>query len=80
MLLKTLYGLAVLRGVAGAAISRRQATGNVDDCPGYKASEIVQTDTGLTAKLTLAGPACNVYSNDVQNLILAVNYDSGMIC
>ena len=78
MLLRALYGLAILRGVVGAAVLKRQATGNVDDCPGYKASDVVQTDTGLTAKLTLAGPACNVYSKDVQNLLLAVNYDSGM--
>lgn len=30
-------------------------------CPGYKASNVRETDSGLTADLTLAGPACNVY-------------------
>jgi len=78
MLLKAFYGLALLRSVSGAAVLRRQSVGNIDDCPGYSASDIVNTDTGLTAKLTLAGPACNVYGADVQNLRLAVNYDSSM--
>jgi hypothetical protein len=77
MLLKAFYGLALLRSVSGAAVARRQAAGSINDCPGYSASDIVNTDTGLTAKLTLAGPACNVYGTDVQNLRLAVNYDSG---
>lgn len=76
MLLKALYGLALLRSVSGAAVFRKQAAGNIDDCPGYSASHIVNTDTGLTAKLTLAGPACNVYGADVQDLRLLVNYDS----
>jgi uncharacterized membrane protein len=31
----------------------------------------------LTADLSLAGIACNVYGNDVQDLKLLVNYDSG---
>jgi hypothetical protein len=77
MLLKALYGLALLRSVSGAAVARRQAAGNVNDCPGYSVSNLVNTDTGLTAKLTLAGPACNIYGRDVQDLRLLVNYDSG---
>ncbi|KAI5210959.1 glycoside hydrolase family 31 protein [Aureobasidium subglaciale EXF-2481] len=76
MLLKAFYGLALLRSVSGAAVQRRQTTGNIDDCPGYSATNIVNTATGLTAKLTLAGAACNAYGTDIQNLVLAVNYDS----
>jgi hypothetical protein len=79
MLLKTLYGLVLLHSVSGAAVVRRQSTGNIDKCPGYSASDIVNTATGLTAKLTLAGPACNVYGADVQHLLLAVNHDSGVL-
>lgn len=77
MLLKAFYGLALLRSVSGTAVVRKQTTGNINGCPGYSASDIVNTDTGLTAKLTLAGPACNVYGTDIHNLRLAVNYDSG---
>ena len=45
-------------------------------CPGYKGSDVVRTDSGLTARLTLAGKACNVYGNDVETLSLTVEYQS----
>ena len=45
-------------------------------CPGYTASNIQQDATGLTADLTLAGPQCNVYGNDIEDLTLAVEYQS----
>lgn len=46
-------------------------------CPGYTASNIVTTNTGLTADLNLAGPACNSYGIDLQNLTLLVEYQTG---
>ena len=45
-------------------------------CPGYKGSEIIRTESGLTATLTLAGKACNVYGNDVETLTISVEYQS----
>jgi hypothetical protein len=57
------------------AIQPRQSP---DDCPGYKASNVVTSDSGLTATLTLAGTACNVYGTDVQTLKLEVTAESGM--
>ena len=45
-------------------------------CPGYKASNVVNNDLGFTATLTLAGPACNVYGNDIDKLNLTVQYQS----
>lgn len=45
-------------------------------CPGYKASNIKETNTGLTADLTLAGDACTVYGNDIHDLQLSVEYQS----
>ena len=45
-------------------------------CPGYKGSNVKRTSNGLTATLTLAGPACNVYGTDVQTLELTVEYQS----
>jgi len=41
-------------------------------CPGYKASEVKTTASGVTANLHLAGPACSVYGNDIENLTLLV--------
>ena len=46
-------------------------------CPGYKASNVESTATGLTADLSLAGEACDVYGTDLKNLVLEVSYDTG---
>ena len=45
-------------------------------CPGYTASNVTRTQYGLTAVLTLAGPACNVYGTDIDALNLTVEYQS----
>ncbi|KAI4171373.1 MAG: hypothetical protein LQ343_004329 [Gyalolechia ehrenbergii] len=45
-------------------------------CPGYIAATVKRTDYGLTATLSLAGPACNVYGTDVEILNLTVEYQS----
>lgn len=45
-----------------------------DVCPGYTASNVQTSDTGLTANLDLAGAACNVYGNDIENLTLTVEF------
>ncbi|KAL4932677.1 glycoside hydrolase family 31 protein [Aspergillus undulatus] len=56
---------------------------NVDDpqavnaqsvCPGYRASNLQQTNHGFTAHLGLAGNPCNVYGTDVDALTLEVQY------
>ncbi|KFA81979.1 hypothetical protein S40288_04394 [Stachybotrys chartarum IBT 40288] len=46
------------------------------DCPGYTASNIQTSDTGLTARLALAGEACNAYGNDLRELDLLVTYET----
>lgn len=43
-------------------------------CPGYKASNVQDTEGGFTAYLDLAGSACNVYGNDVEHLALSVEF------
>ncbi|MCJ1378847.1 hypothetical protein MMC17_001946 [Xylographa soralifera] len=45
-------------------------------CPGYTGSDVLRTPYGLTATLTLAGPACNVYGTDIGTLNLTVEYQS----
>ncbi|OTB06995.1 glycoside hydrolase family 31 protein [Hypoxylon sp. CI-4A] len=47
-----------------------------EDCPGYIASNIVDANGALTADLTLAGDACNVYSTDLPDLKLLVEYQT----
>ncbi|KAF2969592.1 hypothetical protein GQX73_g3965 [Xylaria multiplex] len=45
-------------------------------CPGYSASKVKTTASGLTAALTLAGEGCDVYGTDLKDLILEVSYDT----
>jgi alpha-glucosidase len=47
-----------------------------DVCHGYRASKVKISPTGLTAVLSLAGPACNVYGTDVDSLGLLVEYQT----
>jgi len=60
-----------------SALQARNADPNT--CPGYEASNVVETDSGLSADLTLAGTACNVYSDDIKDLKLVVEYQTGML-
>lgn len=46
-------------------------------CPGYEVSNVKSTTTVLTADLTLAGPACNAYGDDLKDLTLEVTYETG---
>lgn len=57
----------------------RQDDNTVDlsSCPGYKASNVQKTSSGLTADLTLAGAPCNAYGKDLQDLTLSVEYQTG---
>ncbi|KAH4392436.1 alpha-glucosidase [Parastagonospora nodorum] len=45
-------------------------------CPGYKAVNVVTSDNTFTADLSLAGTACNVYGNDISDLVLEVQYQN----
>ncbi|CUS13822.1 unnamed protein product [Tuber aestivum] len=47
-----------------------------NSCPGYRVTSVKETTTGLTAKLQLAGTACNIYGRDLESLKLQVTYDS----
>ena len=54
-----------------------QATPSLDTCPGYSASIVETTSTGLTAHLHLLGDGCNHYGPDLQALLLTVTYETG---
>lgn len=77
--------LGLLSALASAtAVSRRQEPssaypdhGLLADCPGYSVSNIDEHAAGVTADLTLAGEACNVYGDDIKELTLEVTYESG---
>jgi len=53
-----------------------QPSGPLASCPGYRASNLRSSPEGLVADLTLAGPPCNVYGDDVVDLTLTVTYET----
>ena len=75
MLIKTLF----LAGCAAAGVIERrdESDPNLDNCPGYRASNVQTSSTGLVATLTLAGDACNTYGDDLKDLVLKVFYQTG---
>lgn len=62
---------------AFSILSSGAVSQNLESCPGYRASNIKTTGSGLTADLTLNGPACNVYGTDLTDLKLVVEYHTG---
>ncbi|KAF5349670.1 hypothetical protein D9756_008864 [Leucocoprinus leucothites] len=48
----------------------------LDACPGYEAHNVKTHGGRLTADLTLAGQACNVFGEDLQTLSLSVTYET----
>lgn len=75
MFFRFLAGAAIAATVSSRALNSRQANAV---SPGYTASNVQTSETGLTADLALAGPATNSYGNDIKNLKLTVNYDTGV--
>ncbi|KAF2116103.1 alpha-glucosidase precursor [Lophiotrema nucula] len=59
--------------LAAPTITKRAS---VDDCPGYKATNVEDTGSGLKVDLTLAGARCDSYSEDLQDLVLEVEYQT----
>ena len=47
-----------------------------DICPGYRATDVKTSGTGLTATLVLAGKSCNAYGTDIGRLSLLVEYQT----
>lgn len=71
----------IFQALVAASVPLVAVADNIDpklaNCPGYKASNVKTTCAGLTASLELAGPACNAYGKDLQNLTLQVKVETG---
>lgn len=77
---KIVVALAACSSLAFAApASLDLAARDVADCPGYEASNVVKSDSSITADLKLAGTACNVYGDDLKNLKLVVEYQTSKL-
>lgn len=45
-------------------------------CPGYTASNVKTSNTGMTATLQLAGPHCQAFGNDIDTLSFSMAYQA----
>ncbi len=48
-----------------------------DSCLGYKASNVQRSDSKFTADLTLVGPECNIYGQDLHDLKFLAEWQTG---
>jgi hypothetical protein len=62
---------------ATSALQLQQTSGSLSNCPGYSASKVHEDGDTITANLKLAGTACNVYGQDLTDLKLLVQYETG---
>lgn len=75
-----LAGTAVVTaGVIDHSIITRQSSNlTIDQCPGYVASNVQYSgNKTVSADLSLAGTACNTYGNDLTDLKLLAEYQTG---
>ena len=71
------YASVLIASSIASPLHLRSAGADLSTCPGYTATNVKTTSTGLTADLSLAGDACNVYGTDLENLTLTVEYQAG---
>lgn len=76
MLTKGLIVLGSALPAFAGSLAVRQSS-SLESCPGYTASNVQDDGSKVTADLTLAGTACNVYGQDLTSLKLQVEYQTG---
>ncbi|KAI3334243.1 glycoside hydrolase family 31 protein [Ustulina deusta] len=72
----SLLFMAAAASATALAGRSHPTSGPLSACPGYSASHVKTTASGLTAALTLAGEGCDVYGTDLEDLILEVSYET----
>lgn len=73
MVLCSLLTLLALAGLGSSAADHAEA---LSKCPGYRAANIKATANGLSADLHIAGPRCNAYGKDLDDLRLQVDVET----
>ncbi|KAF7304057.1 Glycoside hydrolase family 31 protein [Mycena indigotica] len=63
-------------GINQSAPANGRLSLSVASCPGYALSGVATKKNGFSAKLGLAGPACNAFGVDVKDLTLEVTYET----
>ena len=76
MICKGLILLGSALPTLATSLAKRQSS-SLESCPGYTASNVQDNGARVTADLALAGTACNVYGEDLTDLRLVVEYQTG---
>ncbi|KAF1957917.1 hypothetical protein CC80DRAFT_36685 [Byssothecium circinans] len=66
--------LGLVTSILATGLNHRQASN--DSCPGYTVRNVQDDGARVTADLTLAGAACDVYGTDLVDLKLEVVYET----
>ncbi|KAH9952633.1 glycosyl hydrolases family 31-domain-containing protein [Russula dissimulans] len=70
------HASVLLDGIRGGRGDSEKYSGSVADCPGYTLDSLRENKNGFTAQLHLAGPPCNAFGNDIENLTIRVAYET----
>lgn len=76
MITKGLFALGAAVPAFASSLVQRQSS-SLEACPGYTASNLQDNGSKVSADLKLAGTACNVYGDDLTDLKLEVEYQTG---
>lgn len=68
----------LLSTVVGATATALTSRDSLKSCPGYKVSRVHETGNTIRANLELAGKPCNTYGKDLENLVLKVEFQTGI--
>lgn len=72
-------GLGLLfSAVVGATATALAPRDSLKSCPGYKVTSVREIGNTVRAQLELAGKPCNTYGKDLENLILKVEFQTGI--
>lgn len=74
-----MWGLSILLLAPLVGTSVLQPRSDITECPGYKALNINEQSSTLTADLVLNGDPCDFYGQDLQSLKLLVEYQNGKL-
>lgn len=69
------FSIFLLAPIVGASVLNPRS--DLNECPGYKALNVNEQGSTLTADLVLNGDPCDVYGQDLQSLKLLVEYQTG---
>jgi alpha-glucosidase len=70
--------LLLFSGTVAASVLAQKPGGQVGrKCPSYRATDVQETGSSITAQLRLVGQPCNTYGKALEDLVLKVEAQTG---